>query len=151
MKPTLIRFRPPRIAMFLLGVAALLHWMTPLGQVTIVPSAWLGIGTAVAGFAIMIHGWWQFRRDDVAICPTAATNKLLTDGIYRVTRNPMYLGILMMLAGIGIWFGTLPFALATIGWWVVIRFAFCPYEERKLEQTFGGDYRRYRAHVSRWI
>ena len=63
----------------------------------------------------------------------------------------MYLGILMMLAGIAIWFGTLPFALATIGWWAVIRFAFCPCEERKLEQTFGDDYRRYSTEVSRWI
>lgn len=147
----MITFRPPRIAMAMLGVAALLHWLTPLGSVPVVPSAWLGIGTGVAGFAIMMQGWWQFRRNGVAVCPSAPTHRLITDGIYRLTRNPMYLGIVLMLAGIAIWFGTLPFLLATIGWWIVIRFAFCPYEERKLEDTFGSEYRRYRMRVSRGI
>jgi protein-S-isoprenylcysteine O-methyltransferase Ste14 len=137
--------------MTMLGFAALLHWQTPLGEVPVMPSAWLGLGALLAGFAIMMQAWWQFRQNDVAICPTAPTQRLLTDGIYTLTRNPMYLGIVLMLSGIAIGFGTLPFVLAAIAWWAVIQFAFCPYEEQKLLNTFGNEYRRYRARVRRWI
>jgi protein-S-isoprenylcysteine O-methyltransferase Ste14 len=147
----LIELRPPRIAMLLLAAAAALHWLTPLGRQPVVPSAWLAVVTGTAGFAIMIRAWWQFRRDSVAICPTAETDRLITDGIYRVTRNPMYLGIVLMLAGVASWFGTLPFVTAAAAWWAIIQFVFCPYEERKLESTFGAVYRDYRNRVRRWL
>jgi protein-S-isoprenylcysteine O-methyltransferase Ste14 len=147
----LLDYRPPRIAMAFLGVAALLHWLSPLGQAPIVPSAWLALVTGITGFLIMMQGWRLFRRDGVAICPTAPTRSLITDGIYRLTRNPMYLGILLMLVGTACWFGTLPFVAAAVGWWSVMQFVFCPYEEQKLEANFGDDYRHYRARVRRWV
>jgi len=147
----LLAYRPPRIAMAFLGVAALLHWLTPLGHVHIVSSRWLALVTGSTGFLIMMQGWRLFRRDGVAICPTAPTRSLITDGIYRLTRNPMYLGILLMLVGTACWFGTLPFVAAAVGWWSVMQFVFCPYEEQKLEANFGDDYRHYRARVRRWV
>ena len=147
----LIAYRPPRIAMAFLAVAAVLHWLTPLGEPAIFPSAWAGLVTGTTGMAIMTLGWWQFRRNGVAICPTAPTARLITDGVYRLTRNPMYLGILLMLAAIACWFGTLPFAAAAMCWWGVIHFVFCPYEEQKLQQTFGAAYRQYMGRVRRWI
>ena len=149
MNTHLIRYRPPRIAMLLVGLAAAWHYLLPT-------PVWFSFGAIAllsgsAGFFIMMWAWWQFRQRRVAICPTAETDALITDGVYRYTRNPMYLGIVLMLSGVALWAGTLPFALAAAGFFLVINAAFCPYEEQKLANTFGPDYAAYRRRVRRWV
>ena len=113
--------------------------------------AWIAAALGTVGFLVMMQAWWQFRRHAVAICPTARTDRLIIDGIYRYTRNPMYLGIVLMLTGVAVWIGTLPFVVVPIAYFTVINTAFCPYEEAKLETAFGDEYRRYQAAVRRWI
>ena len=85
------------------------------------------------------------------ICPTANTDHLITDGIYCFTRNPMYLGMLTMLAGVAVFFGTLPFIVATVIYFAVIDRWFCRFEEEKLVAVFGRDYEDCRSRVRRWI
>ena len=99
----------------------------------------------------MMLAWWQFKERKVAICPTASTNYLITDGIYRLTRNPMYLGMVTMLGGVAVFFGTLPFYAVTIVYFILIDRSFCPYEEEKLLATFERDYDAYRSKVRRWV
>jgi len=50
------------------------------------------------GFGIMMRAWWLFRQHQTAICPTAETTLLITDDIHAFTRNPMYLGMVLMLS-----------------------------------------------------
>jgi protein-S-isoprenylcysteine O-methyltransferase Ste14 len=151
MSRSLIDHKPPRIAMLLLVAATALHWLTPLGERPASPSIGFAAMLGVAGFTIMTWGWWQFRARKVAICPTAETTQLITDGVFRLTRNPMYLGILLMLTAIAVSVGTVPFAAAAAGFFLVINAVFCPYEETKLEATFRDAYVRYRSRVRRWI
>lgn len=99
----------------------------------------------------MMLAWWQFKERKVAICPTASTDHLITDGIYRITRNPMYLGIVTMLGGVAVFFGTLPFYAVTIVFFVAMDRGFCPYEEDKLVVVFGDDYVSYNSKVRRWL
>lgn len=84
-------------------------------------------------------------------CPTATNDRLVTTGIYRYTRNPMYLGIIGLLLAIAIHVGTLPFYLAAAVYFIVINHVFCPYEEAKLAATFGDHYNAYRNRVRRWL
>jgi protein-S-isoprenylcysteine O-methyltransferase Ste14 len=151
MEHKLLGYRPPRIAMLLLAAAASLHIVTPLGSIAVHPAKSIAVVTIVAGFSIMLWAWWQFRQHSVAICPTVHTERLITTGIYRLTRNPMYLGMIMMLAGVAAWFGSLPFVLATAVYFILINSVFCPYEERKLVAEFSEEYRRYAAQVGRWL
>lgn len=137
--------------MLLLAAAASLHAATPLGSLTVRPEKTIAVIIVLAGFTIMVVAWWQFRQHSVAICPTAHTERLVTTGIYRLSRNPMYLGMIMMLGGVASWFGSLPFVAATAAYFLVIQRVFCPYEERKLMAEFGDDYRRYQARVRRWL
>lgn len=147
----LIEYRPPRIAMALLAIAAVLHVSFPAQSSTHFSSVYMS-GTLVStGFTVMMLAWWQFREHRVAICPTASTNYLITEGIYRLTRNPMYLGMVTMLGGIAVFFGTLPFYAVTIVYFFLMDRWFCPYEEEKLIITFGRDYTSYRSKVRRWI
>ena len=148
---SLIEYRPPRIAMALLVIAIALHKLLPVSWPFIYSSAYLSGVMVSAGFVTMMLAWWQFRVREVAICPTADTGYLITDGIYRFTRNPMYLGMVTMLAGVAVFFGTLPFIVATVIYFVVIDRWFCRFEEEKLVATFGHDYSDYRSRVRRWL
>jgi len=148
MHDKILEYRPPRIAMTLLLVAAAIHLLAPIH---LYASFVIAIALGTSGFAVMMWAWWQFQQYEVAICPTEKTDRLITDGVYRFTRNPMYLGMLMMLAGIAAWFGTLPFYFAVIALFAIINQSFCPYEESKLEAAFGRSYETYKSQVRRWI
>ena len=144
----LVLLRPPRIAMSLVAAAAALHLLFPF---TILPPWSLGgllLGTA--GFALMMRAWWLFRRAATPICPTDRARVLLTADVYGFTRNPMYLGMLMMMLGIAIAFGTAPFYVAALLLFGILDFVFCPFEEQRLRAAFPG-YNAYAARVRRWI
>jgi len=99
----------------------------------------------------MIWAWWLFQKVETAVCPTENSEVLVTSGIYRLTRNPMYLGMVLMMAGVALWFGTLPYYLATVLFFLVINQFFCPFEEQRLISTFGEQYAVYRRSVRRWV
>lgn len=151
MTSSLIKYRPPRIAMLLMLVAAAIHFLVPLPAVYLYSSIIIAASLGVIGFAVMMWAWWQFEKHEVAICPTDATDHLITDGVYRFTRNPMYLGMIMMIFGIAVFFGTLPFYAAVAAYFAIINWAFCPYEEEKLVRVFGREYEDYRSRVRRWL
>jgi protein-S-isoprenylcysteine O-methyltransferase Ste14 len=135
----------------LVASAALVHWLAPGVSPPVFSSLAVSIALGVSGFAIMMWAWRQFQVHSVAVCPTEATSFLITDGIYRFTRNPMYLGIVLMLCGLAVLLGSLPFYIVTLVYFLVIDRVFCPFEERKLSATFGTGYERYRSRVRRWL
>lgn len=114
-----INYRPPRIAMVFVLVATALHGLVPeWGRFHTHP--WFGITLAIIGFAVMLWGWWLFKEQAVAICPTAETARLVTHAIYRFTRNPMYLGLMLILLGLAVHVGSLPYYLATAAYFSVM-------------------------------
>lgn len=149
--PRMLAYRPPRIAMTLLLAAAVLQLATPSlwPDLSALPAGGLAVGAL--GFGIMLRAWWLFRERATAICPTAKTTSLITNDVYQLTRNPMYLGIVLMLLGVALATGSLPCYLAALAFFLVIDSVFCPYEEQKLEQAFGVVYARYRGAVRRWL
>jgi len=144
-------FRPPKIAQLFVLVAVVLHWGSPLRNVFLYSNSVIGVLVGITGFLIMFWAWWLFRQSETAICPTAKTDHLVTTGIYRFSRNPMYLGIIGMLLGTAIIVGTLPFYIAVIAYFSVINFGFCPYEETKLCEEIGENYIVYKTRVRRWL
>ncbi len=135
--------------MLLLATAAVWHRVLPAPAVFSARIPALLIGTG--GFAMMMWAWWQFRERQVAICPTEKTDDLITDGVYRYTRNPMYLGMTLMLAAVATGTGLVPFYASAAAFVLVIDRVFCPYEEQKLARAFGQSYLAYRRRVRRWI
>lgn len=147
----IIEMRPPKIAMALLIVAFALHGLLLIWEPFKFSSPMLGIMVSTLGFVIMMWGWWLFQQYKVAICPTAYTDKLIFDGPYRFTRNPMYVGMVAILLGVGIFVGTLPFFLAVAIYFIILNRVFIPFEEQKLEGTFGAEYLEYKTRVRRWL
>ena len=146
-----INFRPPRIGMLFATIAATAHRFLAVWDNYIYSFPVAGVILGLTGFSIMIWAWFLFKKSNVAICPTAHTSRLLTSGVYRFSRNPMYLGMVSMLLGLALLIGSPPFYLAAVCYFVVLDFVFCPYEESKLLKTFGREFSDYRARVRRWL
>jgi protein-S-isoprenylcysteine O-methyltransferase Ste14 len=134
----------------LLGMAAL-HFTLPSAKLIHPPYSHLGILFVGSGLWIAIWAARLFGRAGTPIKPFEQSTHLVTDGPYRFTRNPMYVGMVAVLIGVGFLFGTLgPFLLVPAFLYVIQRH-FIRREEVLMETTFGEDYRRFKSEVRRWI
>lgn len=147
----ILDYRPPRIAFSLILGAGLVHFLLPWQNFALPASSLAATAVSLTGFAVMIRAWWLFRLRGTAICPTATTSVLITDDIFAVSRNPMYLGMTLMLLALGIATGSPPFYVAAVALFIILNNAFCPYEEQKLMLTFGNDFAAYEKQVRRWV
>lgn len=147
----MLEYRPPHIAIALLVVAAVINYGLPIAWPAL-PSLLIPGGALFAlGFGIMMRAWWLFQRHQTAICPTAATSTIITGDIYAFTRNPMYLGMVLILMGIALGVGSWPFYGVAPIYALILNHVFCHYEERKLSAQFGNQYSMYAASVRRWL
>jgi protein-S-isoprenylcysteine O-methyltransferase Ste14 len=142
------RFKPPRITLLIVTAATLVHlsmspWSLPAFRIA-------GGCVFIAGLALMLRAWWLFRGAATPICPTDHATTLLTNDVYTFTRNPMYLGIVAMLAGMALFSGWPAYYVAAILNFLILDTVFCPFEEGRLRAAFG-DYETYSARVRRWI
>ena len=111
------------------------------------------MGVVIIGIAIACMGLWSFSRARTTVNPMKpdASSTLVVSGIYRLTRNPMYLGILLLLIGWGIFLSNLLALLVLPGFVLYMnRFQIEP-EERALTRLFGEAFLTYRNQVRRWI
>jgi len=147
----MLAYKPPRIAISLLLIASLIQVILPANWAALPPLLAAGAACAALGFSIMLRAWWLFRQYDTAICPTATTTTFIVEDVYRLTRNPMYLGMILILAGIALLTGSWPYYLVAIFYALILDHDFCRYEERELLMQYGNEYAQYTARVRRWI
>jgi protein-S-isoprenylcysteine O-methyltransferase Ste14 len=142
---------PPIYFLVSLGLIAAIHYWLPIYRMIEPPLNLCGLILAVIGIAVSAHGAGQFRRAGTPVIPFERSTVLVTSGLYRFTRNPMYLGLAAALFGIAIVSGTVgAFIPVVIFIWIIDRL-FIRREERFLEDLFGASYRAYRQSVRRWI
>ncbi|MDO9766748.1 isoprenylcysteine carboxylmethyltransferase family protein [Glaesserella parasuis] len=107
----------------------------------------------IFGIGVDLCALWSFRQNKTTINPLDPnkTSALTTEGIYRFSRNPMYLGLASLLSAWAFWLGN-AFALLVVWGFIayITRFQIEP-EERILEQKFGESYRQYKQNVARWL
>jgi protein-S-isoprenylcysteine O-methyltransferase Ste14 len=149
-----VRIFPPAVYLGGLVIGYALNWLWP---VPILPGdadpivRIVGGALALAGIALMLLAVAAFRRAGTSPNPTVATSALTFDGPYRFTRNPMYLGMALLLAGLaGIGNALWPL-LAVVPVVAIIQTQVIAREERYLETKFGEAYRAYRSRVRRWL
>jgi protein-S-isoprenylcysteine O-methyltransferase Ste14 len=147
----LLNYRPPRIAMALLAITAVLWKFSPPMTLLYMPYKMIGTISIILGFTVLLKAWLQFKKARTAVCPTAQSSLIVTDGVYKYSRNPMYLGMLVMLTGASLMMGTIPAMFAPIGFFLVIDKVFIPFEEEKLRNFFGDVYAAYLSRTRRWV
>ncbi len=112
----------------------------------------LGAALAVAGFALALWGRLTFARAGAEIRPASPVNSILvTDGPFRFTRNPMYLGLFLLMTGLSLLIGALSVFVADVVFLLWANFVSIPFEEEKMERQFGENYRAYKRRVRRWL
>lgn len=149
-----VRIFPPFIYAGLFVVGYALHRFVPL---RLWPDALPSAARAAAWVLVVIwaalggSAVWLFRRAGTTPNPTKPTAAVVMHGPYRITRNPMYLGLVFLYLGLSIFVNSvwplvlLPAVIALVQRFVIAR------EEAYLEAKFGEEYRAYKARVRRWI
>lgn len=146
-----VRFPPPLIyvAAFLTGAA--LELVIPTANLPPPIAITTGVLGVLVWLALDPRAMRRFQRARTAVPPSRPATTLVRGGPYRLSRNPMYLGMLVLLTAVALAVGLLwalalvPVVLLVVDWAVVRR------EERYLDRRFGDEYRAYRHHVRRWL
>ena len=138
---------------WLAGALALAYLQTRL--VPALPLAdwadWLGGALALTGAAIIAMAVIEFRRHDTTLVPHDDPSAMVRSGVYGWSRNPIYLGDALILAGLSlVWDSLLGLILVPLFVRVITR-RFIEPEEARLEAGFGEEFETYRAQVRRWI
>lgn len=142
---------PPLVAVFFIVLAYFLGRFVPTPFTIPLALRYFGLALTFIGFLLGIGAFMEFRKARTTLDPHGSAKHLVTSGIYRFTRNPIYLGFLLMVIGFplnsGVIWGLVlaPFYMLTMSRLVIER------EEAYLERKFKGQYTSYVSRVRRWL
>jgi protein-S-isoprenylcysteine O-methyltransferase Ste14 len=142
---------PPQIAFVALVIGSLLHALLPVTWRIIPAIPAVGIVILAIGAALAVWALALFRNQRTPVYPTTTPTTLVTSGPFRFTRNPMYLGIVLILIALVLLLGSLPMLTAPILFLLVMNLYYLPFEEAKMDKLFGEAYSTYRQRVRRWL
>jgi protein-S-isoprenylcysteine O-methyltransferase Ste14 len=152
-RPEILVF-PPVIPVSTLAISCVLQWLAPLGLIDDIDQTWrIGWGVIMfsAGMLMTIVARRTLLRHGTNVNPLQPTTALVTEGIFRRTRNPLYVGIIITQYAVALIFALDWLLLLILPNWIVLHFAVVTREERYLERKFGDAYRRYKERVPRYL
>jgi protein-S-isoprenylcysteine O-methyltransferase Ste14 len=125
----------------------------PLGPARLGPAwRWLALAPLAAGLCVYTWCVWDFASFGSGTpAPVDAPKRLVVRGLYRYVRNPMYVGVLLVILGWAVWFASLDLLGYAVLVGIVFHLFVTSYEEPVLRHRFGADYERYAATVNRWL
>jgi len=142
---------PPVYLFLALALMWLLQRFFPVHQYIHTPVVYAGIIPVFFGITMAAISADMFVKADTGLEPFDDATTLVTGGFYRITRNPMYLGMFLMLFGVAFLLGSVSAFLPLVLFVLVIQYNFVLGEERFLEAAFGQRYLDYKSAVRRWI
>jgi protein-S-isoprenylcysteine O-methyltransferase Ste14 len=144
---------PPLIFLAFLVAATVLEALVPLPVLAAYPLARFLVGAALAvcGVVLIAMGTSRFVAAGTNIPPNLPTTALVIDCIYERTRNPLYLGAILIYLALGVAAGSLWAIILVVLLFWVINVGVIAWEERYLERKFGDAYRAYKGRVRRWV
>lgn len=120
---------------------------------SLLPAPWpyLGVLPVLIGVLLAVQGSRQFAQAGTNIIPFTESSALVTTGVFAYSRNPMYTGMVLALAGAALIMNGFYSWLVVIAFIAIIRILFIRGEEALMAETFGEDYVAYKASVRRWL
>lgn len=149
-KPKRIFYPPVWLVTGLVTIFALSEYLPLANFSGGLPTA-LGSFTILIGLILLVHAGGMFKAADTAMIPFKEVSALVTTGVYRVTRNPMYLGMALVLFGTSITVGAYSALFVAPIFMAIIELRFIRPEEVMLRELFGDAFDNYCKLVRRWL
>lgn len=142
---------PPTYLLYGLLAIGALHFL--LSGPRIVHGVWRLAGVPVAAFGawLSVYADALFKRLGTEIKPFKPSSSLVTEGPYRFSRHPMYVGFTALLLGLAVVAGTALPLLSVVIAFLLFNARFAIPEERHMQEQFGDEYRDYKSRVRRWL
>ncbi len=137
--------------LILIVLNIILHYLIPIKQIIVFPYNLIGIIFFILGWIPNIWLGIHFRKIETSIPVYKKPQKLVISGFFRISRNPVYLGMSIALLGEAIFLGSLITFIIPILFFILINKFNIRYEEESLEKQFGKKYMEYKNKVRRWI
>jgi protein-S-isoprenylcysteine O-methyltransferase Ste14 len=148
----MLKLPPPLWTLIYLAIAGLVSIAYPWRQLIDLRSVITGSALIVIGLGCSFWAALLFRREGTELNPTSDTNKrLVIRGPFLVTRNPMYLGLVLASLGIALLAGSLPLFLVPVLTFATANWGHIPFEEAKMHRQFGPAFDAYTGKVRRWF
>lgn len=142
----------PPIHVIVLIIAIKAVFLADLGpQLLDRPAVLIGLIPLIAGLYLLVSARLAFRRAKANVMTFGTPDRLVTDGPFAFSRNPMYLGFLLLLSGMALLAGYAAGFIAPLVFFLFASFWYIPFEERAAARAFGHEYARYRAQTRRWV
>lgn len=127
-----------------------LFFILPEFNYIVFPFNLLGLIPLLTGFLLVGKAREEFRKNKTPHTFEEST-ALLQDGIFAKSRNPVYLGMILFVLGYSVIFCNVICLIVPVLFFMIINGIFIPFEERKMEETFGRAYLEYKSKVGRWL
>ncbi len=141
---------PPLLALLCLIGGLLLHALSS-GPREVFAHHVLGLLIVSGGTGLSFYAAALFQARGTTKNPKGEATALVAEMPYTFTRNPMYLGVTLILFGFAVFFGSIAMLLAPIAFVVIIDRMVIPLEEQNMERLFGAQYTDYQTRVRRWL
>lgn len=142
---------PPLYLFTSLAIMVLLHFFVPVYPVTPYPLNAIGLIPLAMGIALNLAADNALKKHGTTVRPFEESTTLITTGVYKYSRNPMYLGMVLIIIGVALLMGSLSPYIIVPGFIAIIERVFISGEEAMLQQKFGHDWTAYREKVRRWL
>jgi protein-S-isoprenylcysteine O-methyltransferase Ste14 len=142
---------PPVYLLASMGLMYVLDRWMPIAEYLPESLKFLAAVFLAVGLVMIFTSFGLFVKADTGVVPFSEAKALVTSGFYRITRNPMYLGMLFILVGAAFKFGSLGALLPLPAFVAVIHYNFILGEEVFLEEAFGKEFLDYKNRVRRWL
>ena len=142
---------PPAYLFAALSAMVLLHFLVPVYQLTSHPWNAIGLIPLIAGIVLNLAADAALKKHGTTVKPFEKSTVLITSGVYKFSRNPMYLGMILMLIGVALLMGSIaPYSIIPV-FIIIIDKTFIRTEEDSLDRQFGRAWIEYRDNVRRWL
>jgi protein-S-isoprenylcysteine O-methyltransferase Ste14 len=145
-----MKFYPPHYLLVLSLCMLLTRYFGDSSPQTL-PIIIIGLGLIGLGFLLAFNSIARFIRAKTGVVPFSESTTLITEGFYKYTRNPMYVGMNSFLLGLILILNNPLNIIFLIIFFFVVRNMFVLKEEVQMEETFGEDYLTYKRKVRRWL
>jgi protein-S-isoprenylcysteine O-methyltransferase Ste14 len=142
---------PPTVFFVFIGITVVVHLIFSIWKIIPRPYHYFGFFLMLLGTTLNLWADRIYKIEKTAISPYDRPSRLIESGPFRVSRNPMYLGMFMMVLGLAVFLRTGITLVVPLLFAVILDRVYIRHEESVMEKEFPAGFRNYRSRVRRWL